>query len=191
MFGKSMNLTAISVLAALVLWGSIWGIQGAVLSVPLLAVQKILLDAADYPMAKQALNVIREDNSLEESVERQKSMFGADERKVQQYGAGQKGGHFYGGGFDQIQAMEHHARLEHNQRYQIDTPLQYGQQILAPARPPQEYQPGVQQHYGADSYGAQQYGQQQQPQVQQPPQQYYGQERSSGMPRTGSQTQYL
>ena len=38
LFGKSLNLTALSVLAALVLWSSIWGLYGAILSVPLLGV---------------------------------------------------------------------------------------------------------------------------------------------------------
>ena len=91
LFGKSLNLTALSVLAALVLWSSIWGLYGAILSVPLLGVVraasplhlptvvdrkhradtqfKILLDATDYPLAKQILNVIREDNSIEEGLE--------------------------------------------------------------------------------------------------------------------------
>jgi predicted PurR-regulated permease PerM len=66
MFGKSLNLTAISVLIGLVFWSAIWGMAGAVLSVPLLGVMKILLDAADYPLAKQMLNLIREDNTLDE-----------------------------------------------------------------------------------------------------------------------------
>jgi predicted PurR-regulated permease PerM len=69
MFGKSLNLTALSVLCALVLWSAIWGLSGAILSVPLLGVTKLLLAEADYPLAKQALNVIREDNSIEESLE--------------------------------------------------------------------------------------------------------------------------
>lgn len=51
-FGKSLNVTAISVLIALVLWGAIWGLQGAILSVPLLAAQKVMLEEADHPMAK-------------------------------------------------------------------------------------------------------------------------------------------
>jgi hypothetical protein len=51
--GKSLNLTALSVFIGLVLWGSIWGICGAILSVPLLGATKVLLDDADYPLAKQ------------------------------------------------------------------------------------------------------------------------------------------
>ena len=44
--GKSMNLTHISILIGLVMWGSLWGIPGAVLSVPLLGIQKILMSNA-------------------------------------------------------------------------------------------------------------------------------------------------
>jgi hypothetical protein len=69
LFGKSLNLTAISVFLALVFWGSLWGLPGAILSVPLLGAMKILLDAADYPLAKQILYIIKEDNSIEELVE--------------------------------------------------------------------------------------------------------------------------
>ena len=69
LFGKSLNLTAISVFIGLVLWASLWGIPGAILSVPLLGAQKILLDAADYPLAKRMLHLMREDNSVEELIE--------------------------------------------------------------------------------------------------------------------------
>ena len=44
--GKSLNLTPISILIGLVMWGSLWGIPGAVLSVPLLGIQKILMSNA-------------------------------------------------------------------------------------------------------------------------------------------------
>ena len=42
LFGKSLNLTAISVFIGLVLWASLWGIPGAILSVPLLGAQKVI-----------------------------------------------------------------------------------------------------------------------------------------------------
>ena len=42
-FGKSLNLTAMSILGALVIWSALWGLMGAILSVPLLGIQKILL----------------------------------------------------------------------------------------------------------------------------------------------------
>ena len=41
------------------------GLPGAVLSVPMLAVIRILLTRADHPMAKRVLHVIRENNSID------------------------------------------------------------------------------------------------------------------------------
>ena len=68
-FGKSLNVTALSVLLALVLWGSIWGVQGAVLSVPLLAAMKVALEECDYPLAKMLLSVIRESAAIDDAVQ--------------------------------------------------------------------------------------------------------------------------
>ena len=79
-FGKSLNVTAISVLVALVLWGSIWGLQGVVLSMPLLAATKIALEEADHPMAKMILRIIRESAAVDDSVEQGKSR---KDRKLQ------------------------------------------------------------------------------------------------------------
>merc|ERR1712153_109341 len=42
-FGKSLNMTPLSILSALVLWSSIWGLLGAILSVPMLGIQKITM----------------------------------------------------------------------------------------------------------------------------------------------------
>lgn len=69
LFGKSLNLTAISVFVGLVLWASVWGIPGAILSVPLLGATKIILDQTDYPLAKRVLYLMREDNTIEELIE--------------------------------------------------------------------------------------------------------------------------
>ena len=44
--------------------------SGAILSVPLLGVTKLLLDEADHPLAKVVLHVIRADNSIDEGLER-------------------------------------------------------------------------------------------------------------------------
>jgi AI-2 transport protein TqsA len=51
-FGKSLNMTPLSILSALVIWGSVWGLMGAILSVPLLGIQKILMQHTNHPMAK-------------------------------------------------------------------------------------------------------------------------------------------
>ena len=57
--GKSLNMTAMSILGALVIWTGIWGIPGAVLSVPLLGIQKILMVYTNHPFAKYMLLLIR------------------------------------------------------------------------------------------------------------------------------------
>lgn len=61
LFGKSLNLTAISVLLALVAFAFLWGLAGAVISVPMLGALKIILHHTDHPIAKSTLRVIRED----------------------------------------------------------------------------------------------------------------------------------
>jgi predicted PurR-regulated permease PerM len=68
-FGKSLNMTPMSILMALVIWSSIWGIIGAILSVPLLGIQKILLSHANHPMAKYFMTLIREDPTIDETAE--------------------------------------------------------------------------------------------------------------------------
>ena len=68
-FGKSLNMTPMSILMALVIWSSIWGIIGAILSVPLLGIQKILLSHANHPMAKYFITLIREDPTIDEQAE--------------------------------------------------------------------------------------------------------------------------
>lgn len=68
-FGKSLNMTPLSILAALVAWSSVWGILGAILSVPLLGIQKICLSHANHPLAKTVLAMIREDPTIDELAE--------------------------------------------------------------------------------------------------------------------------
>jgi len=64
LFGKSLNLTAISVLLSLVVFAYLWGLIGAVLSVPLLGGAKIVLYNTDHPIAQSMLSLVREDESL-------------------------------------------------------------------------------------------------------------------------------
>jgi len=68
-FGKSLNMTPLSILSALVIWGSVWGLMGAILSVPLLGIQKILLQHTNHPMAKYCVMMIREDPTVDENAE--------------------------------------------------------------------------------------------------------------------------
>jgi len=68
-FGKSLNMTPLSILSALVLWSSIWGLLGAILSVPMLGIQKITMAHANHPLAKTVLSMIREDATVDELAE--------------------------------------------------------------------------------------------------------------------------
>merc|ERR1712072_1254237 len=61
LFGQSMNTTAIAVLLALVLFGFVWGLAGAVLSVPILGIIKIICHHTGHPLAKYFLITVRED----------------------------------------------------------------------------------------------------------------------------------
>ena len=76
-FGASLNMTPLSILSALVMWGSVWGLPGAVLSVPMLGIQKISMNYTNHPFAKYCLMLIREDPTLDEADARDESMAGA------------------------------------------------------------------------------------------------------------------
>jgi len=68
-FGKSLNMTPLAILMALVMWSSLWGIMGAILSVPLLGIQKICFSHTNHPMAKYFIMLIREDPTVDENAE--------------------------------------------------------------------------------------------------------------------------
>lgn len=61
LFGKSLNMTEIAVLNALVLAQLVWGLCGAVLSVPMLGIMKIVCHHTDHPVAKYTLAMVRAD----------------------------------------------------------------------------------------------------------------------------------
>ncbi|MGE5500055.1 MAG: AI-2E family transporter, partial [Syntrophothermus sp.] len=48
-FGHRLGLNPLVILLSLLLWGYIWGIVGALLSVPLTAVVKIIISRSDSP----------------------------------------------------------------------------------------------------------------------------------------------
>ena len=74
MFGKLLNMTPMSILFALVLWSAMWGLLGAILSVPLLGIQKICCNYANHPIAKVMLAMIREDATIDEAAEAKKKL---------------------------------------------------------------------------------------------------------------------
>ena len=65
LFGAALNLTEISVLLGLVFFAAIWGLPGAVLSVPILGYAKIHLHNIDHPMARAVLETLRQDVDLD------------------------------------------------------------------------------------------------------------------------------
>eukprot|EP01052_Picozoa_sp_SAG31_P003062 SAG31_NODE_114_length_24318_cov_16.787481_8_plen_581_part_00 len=75
MFGASLNLTEISVLLSLVFCSYLWGLYGAVLSVPLLGIWKIVAHNVDHPMAKGMLKLIRADAEVDKQGDKDLAMF--------------------------------------------------------------------------------------------------------------------
>ena len=61
----TINLTAISTLNGLVLFSAVWGLPGAVLSVPLFGIMKIVAHHTDHPQAKVFLSIVREDAEVD------------------------------------------------------------------------------------------------------------------------------
>jgi len=53
-----------AVLLGLVFFAAVWGLPGAVLSVPLLGAMKITLHHTDHPIAKYFLVLIRDDPTI-------------------------------------------------------------------------------------------------------------------------------
>ena len=52
LIGHSTSLTPVAVLLAVMIWGSIWGITGMVLAVPMTAVLRIYLAGLDHPLSR-------------------------------------------------------------------------------------------------------------------------------------------
>ena len=48
------------------IWSAMWGLMGAIFSVPLLGIMKILLTHTNHPMAKYVIMLIREDATVDE-----------------------------------------------------------------------------------------------------------------------------
>ena len=51
-FGHSMELAPVTILLSLMLWGSVWGVTGMVLAVPMTAVLRIHLAYVDHPLPR-------------------------------------------------------------------------------------------------------------------------------------------
>ena len=57
-FGRSMELHPVMVLLSLMVWGTLWGVPGLVLAVPLTAVLKIHLSHIDHPLPRLLLRLL-------------------------------------------------------------------------------------------------------------------------------------
>lgn len=65
LFGKTLNLTAISILLSLVVFAYLWGIVGAIYSVPLLGVLKIVCHNNDHPLSQVVVAMVQESKEIE------------------------------------------------------------------------------------------------------------------------------
>lgn len=57
-FGSSMELHPVTVLLALAMWYSLWGIAGAILAVPITAVLRIVMESMNHPYARVIIAVL-------------------------------------------------------------------------------------------------------------------------------------
>ena len=57
-FGHSMELAPVTILLSLMLWGSVWGVTGMVLAVPMTAVLRLHLSHVEHPMTRYLVTVL-------------------------------------------------------------------------------------------------------------------------------------
>ena len=62
MMGKSLNISALTVLVALAFWGSIWGIVGMILSIPITSIMIIIM--AQFPKSRFVAILLSEKGDL-------------------------------------------------------------------------------------------------------------------------------
>jgi len=56
--GGGANLQPVVVLLAIMMWGSVWGLTGMVLAVPMTAVCRLYLDATPHPLTRYVAAVM-------------------------------------------------------------------------------------------------------------------------------------
>lgn len=61
MMGKQMDIPAISVMVSLMFWGSVWGIVGAILSLPITTTIITYFENIDHPIARMMINIFMGD----------------------------------------------------------------------------------------------------------------------------------
>lgn len=63
LIGKSTSLQPVAVLLAIMLWGSVWGVTGMVLAVPMTAVGRIYLASVEHPLPRYVATVLAGDDA--------------------------------------------------------------------------------------------------------------------------------
>ena len=63
MFGQTLKLHPVVVLLSLLVWGSLWGITGMVLAVPLTAIIRIRCAATPHPMPQYVAALLAGESS--------------------------------------------------------------------------------------------------------------------------------
>ncbi len=58
MFGRSLELHPVIVLLSLAFWFTLWGVVGAILSIPVTAVLRIVLSHIDHPYARVLIGLL-------------------------------------------------------------------------------------------------------------------------------------
>eukprot|EP00903_Cladosiphon_okamuranus_P016652 g15355.t1 len=58
LFGESFELSPVVVLLSLAFWGSLWGIPGMILAVPMVVIMRIVCDHLDHPYAKTLMRLL-------------------------------------------------------------------------------------------------------------------------------------
>jgi len=81
LFGHSLELHPVVVLLSLMLWGTLWGVPGLVLAVPLTAVARIHLAHVDHPLPRYLASVLI-GRRRQPSVEMQRQLEGLHELLV-------------------------------------------------------------------------------------------------------------
>lgn len=84
LFGKTLNLTAISILLSLVVFAYLWGIVGAIYSVPLLGVLKIACHNNDHPLSKVVVAMVQESEEIEADADAKFEEAMAEEKKFKE-----------------------------------------------------------------------------------------------------------
>ena len=58
LIGDATSLQPVALMLAILMWGSIWGVTGMILAVPITAVMRIYLEHLDHPLPKYIAKIL-------------------------------------------------------------------------------------------------------------------------------------